>query len=400
MATNNPGVTAHAAQQYLPASRLDRDGIGLCLSGGGYRAALFHLGALRRLNEFGILARLKTISSVSGGSIISAHLATRLSWPLSGSVADWETRVAAPFRQFTAINIRTPALVASLLPWKTGVKALAEQYEKRLTKLMVAELPGAPQFVFCSTDLAFGVNWVLQKARIGDYEAGYEPAPPDLSLALAVAASSCFPPVFKPLRLKLDPAKLTGGKMPQGSERDRCIRGLTLSDGGVYDNLGLEPIWKDHAIVLSSDGGALFGISADTSFVWEVKRYLAIPENQALAVRKRWLMSSFIGNIMEGTYWGIGGATSSYDFQTGYSKKLASETIAGIRTDLDSFSEAEAAVLENHGYLLADAAVKRHVPGLLPATAPPLAAPHPNWMDEQRVAAALKDSRRRTLLGR
>jgi NTE family protein len=400
MATNTPNVTAHAAQQYLPRSKQERDGIGLCLSGGGYRAALFHLGALRRLNEFGILARLKTISSVSGGSIINAHLATRLSWPLGGPVADWESRVAAPFRQFTAINIRTPAVMASLLPWETGVEALANQYEKHLTKLMLAELPDAPQFVFCSTDLAYGVNWVLQKARIGDYEAGYEPTPRDLALALAVAASSCFPPVFKPLRLKLDPAKLTGGKAPQGPQRDRCIRGLSLSDGGVYDNLGLEPVWKDHAIVLSSDGGALFGISADTSFLWEVKRYLAIPENQALAVRKRWLMSSFIGNIMEGTYWGIGGATSSYDFNTGYSKKLASEVIAGIRTDLDSFSDAEAAVLENHGYLLADAAIKRHVPTLVPAPTPPLAVPHPDWMDEQRVAAALKDSGRRTLLGR
>ena len=61
---------------------------------------------------------------------------------------------------------------------------------------------------------------------------------------------------------------------------------------------------------------------------------------------------------MEGTYWGIGSATSSYESNTGYSKALATEVIAGIRTDLDSFSDAEAAILENHGYLLADAAVK------------------------------------------
>lgn len=78
MSTHDAGVTAHAANEYLPKSRAEREGIGLCLSGGGYRAAVFHLGALRRLNEFDILARLKTISSVSGGSIISAHLATRI----------------------------------------------------------------------------------------------------------------------------------------------------------------------------------------------------------------------------------------------------------------------------------------------------------------------------------
>jgi NTE family protein len=400
MPINNPNVTAHGAMEFLPKPRAERDGIGLCLSGGGYRAALFHLGALRRLNEFGILARVKTIASVSGGSIISAHLATRLSWPLNGVVPDWENRVAAPFREFTATNIRTPALVGSLLPWKTGVQALADQYEKHLSTLKLTDLPDVPRFIFCSTDLAFGVNWIFQKNCVGDYQAGYEPPPPDLPLALAVAASSCFPPVFKPLGLKLDPAKLTGGKVPQGAKRDKCIGGLTLSDGGVYDNLGLEPVWKDHAVVLSSDGGALFDIGADTSLIWEVKRYVAIGENQALALRKRWLMASFIANIMEGTYWGVGGAASSYNSDTGYSKGLATEVIAGIRTDLDSFSDAEAAVLENHGYLLADAAIKRHLPTLLPAAVPALEVPHPDWMDETRVRDALKDSGKRKLLGR
>ena len=41
----------------------------LCLSGGGYRAMLFHVGALWRLNELGLLPRLDRVSSVSGGSI-------------------------------------------------------------------------------------------------------------------------------------------------------------------------------------------------------------------------------------------------------------------------------------------------------------------------------------------
>jgi NTE family protein len=111
-------------------------------------------------------------------------------------------------------------------------------------------------------------------------------------------------------------------------------------------------------------------------------------------------MASFIGGIMEGTYWGIGGAATSYGGSAGYSKELASGVIAAIRTDLDSFSDVEAAVLENHGYILADAAVWRHVPSLLPAATPPLVVPHPDWMDESRVRAALNDSGRRKLLGR
>jgi hypothetical protein len=108
-------------------------------TGGGYRAELFHLGALRRLNEFGILARLKMLSSVSGGSIVSAHLASRLPWPSAGPVPDWEERAAAPFRQFTATNIRTPALAASLLPWKTGVRPLQDCSASRTARAHVVE---------------------------------------------------------------------------------------------------------------------------------------------------------------------------------------------------------------------------------------------------------------------
>jgi NTE family protein len=54
------------------------DGIALCLSGGGYRAMLFHLGALWRLNELQYLPKLNRVSSVSGGSITSGALA--LNW--------------------------------------------------------------------------------------------------------------------------------------------------------------------------------------------------------------------------------------------------------------------------------------------------------------------------------
>jgi hypothetical protein len=59
---------------------------------------------------------------------------------------------------------------------------------------------------------------------------------------------------------------------------------------------------------------------------------------------------------------------------------FAKHFIAAIRTDLDSFSEAEASVLENHGYWLADAAVRTHIPELLPANLPPLKVPNPDWV--------------------
>lgn len=58
----DPTATEHGAETYLPEPRSLRSGVALCLSGGGFRAALFHLGALTRLNELGVLSQIQTIS--------------------------------------------------------------------------------------------------------------------------------------------------------------------------------------------------------------------------------------------------------------------------------------------------------------------------------------------------
>ncbi|HEX5439065.1 MAG TPA: patatin-like phospholipase family protein [Gemmatimonadaceae bacterium] len=403
-------ATPDALATYTPLPKRTRHGVGLCFSGGGFRATLFHLGATRRLNELGVLGRVRTITSVSGGSVTAAHLAARVPWPLHTpmSRAHWEERVAAPLRAFTKHNLRTPALAKRFLPWNwfrasTAVEAMAASFRTKLTPLTLVQLPEDPAFVFCATDMAFGVDWVFERTRMGDYLAGYiQPPPPHWAVGTAVAASACFPPVFNPLPVRFAPGDYAGGDAPAGPQRDAALSDLRLTDGGDYDNLGLEPVWKDHAYVLSSDGGSPFTFGPDQSLFSRIQRYVSIVENQARALRKRWLISSFITNVMEGTYWGVASARSSYDpdDRVGYSKALATEVIDTIRTDFDAFSEAEAAVLENHGYLLADIAIQRHVRHLLPATVPPLAVPHPAWMDEDRVRRALKGSARRTLLGR
>src|SRR5688500_342236 len=76
--TANQTNTLCEPVQYLEAERERREeGIALCLSGGGYRAMLFHVGVLWRLNEIGLLPKIKRISSVSGGSITAAVLALK-----------------------------------------------------------------------------------------------------------------------------------------------------------------------------------------------------------------------------------------------------------------------------------------------------------------------------------
>jgi predicted acylesterase/phospholipase RssA len=46
---------------------------GLALSGGGFRASLFHIGVLARMAELDVLRHVEVISCVSGGSIVGAH---------------------------------------------------------------------------------------------------------------------------------------------------------------------------------------------------------------------------------------------------------------------------------------------------------------------------------------
>jgi len=386
---------------FLPATVKIPNSVGLSLSGGGYRATLFHLGALRRLNEFGILPKLTTVSSVSGGSILNGFLASRLPGPLSNGIADFDGSASKPVRQFCSMDIRRWLGLEAVVPGTHNSSGLAKEYDKHLTSgKLLKDIPGTPIHVICSTDLAYGVNWMFKKKQCGDWQAGFQDTPADWLVGTAVAASSCFPPVFKPLNLNLDPTRLTGGKVAPSPQRDKCIREITFSDGGVYDNLGLEPIWKDHEIVLSSDGGALFPIGGDNGFAWEIGRFISIPENQSLALRKRWLISNFNSKQMKGTYWGIGNTAHDYGIQQGYSDDLAKHFIAAIRTDLDSFSDAEASVLENHGYWLADAAIRTHVPELLPPNIPPLKVPNPDWAGpEDKIREALRDSGKRTVLG-
>jgi NTE family protein len=390
--------------KYLPKD--DRHGLALCLSGGGYRAALFHLGALRRLNEAGVLSRLDTISGVSGGSILAAFMAQRIDpWPTDGVIADFEERVEQPFRAFTKKNIRTLWILRRLLPWRwfdstVAVQSLVKRYEADVVQLDLDAMPERPRFIFSATDMAFGVNWVSERTRVGSYQPGYMHPPPAWPAARAVAASSCFPPAFDPMPINLEPNNLKDGLYPEGPERDSLIGGLRLSDGGVYDNLGLEPVWKDHRTVLVSDGGATFDFKPDAGLFSRLFRYTGIQGRQATAARKRWLISNFSAGILHGTFWGIGSAVANYDQgAVGYDRDLVDRLISEVRTDLDCFSDAEAEVLINHGYLLTDVALRCHASQLIdqPAEAE---VPFPELMDPAKVNVALADSAKRKLLGR
>jgi hypothetical protein len=130
-------------------------GIGLALSGGGFRATLFHIGAVWRLVELGVLTSLTRVSSVSGGSIFAGVLAS--SWKnLSSSptVANYRQLVVDPLRRFCQQQIDTIAIGEGLLsPWTSIGEAIESKYQAELFQIGLNQLPDAPWFVFNATNL-------------------------------------------------------------------------------------------------------------------------------------------------------------------------------------------------------------------------------------------------------
>lgn len=234
------------------------DGIGLCLSGGGYRAMIFHLGALLRLNEARLLPHLTRVSSVSGGSITAAYLGLR--WKDLDFDGDGRARaigvVVDNIREMARNSVDAGAIIGGiLLPGSIGER-VAEAYDRVLFRgATLAAFPDdrdGPRFVLNATNVQTGALWRFSKPYMGDYRVGLVERP-SVALSLAVAASSAFPPMLSPLAIDIEPgAKWSdSGDLTQAEFRRR----VALSDGGVYDNLGLETVVKRAGAVLVSDAG-------------------------------------------------------------------------------------------------------------------------------------------------
>jgi NTE family protein len=358
-------------------------GVGLALSGGGFRATLFHVGALWRLNELGLLTKIDRYSSVSGGSITAGLLAKewhRLNFS-NGVAQDFRARIVDPLRDFCTRRIDAFAIGEGLLlPWKTVSEAVQERYDDHLFKnVSLRALPDTPRFVFNATNLQTGRSFRFSKPYVGDYRIGLI-RDADLPLSLAVTASSAFPPVLSPVILKNLPAftKVEGADLHGDPRYTETIR---LSDGGVYDNLGLETVWNRYDTVLVSDAGAPFKIEEDVRTDWlsQARTALDIATDQSRALRKRAVIADFQANQRKGAYWGIDTRIANYPL----ADRLPCRDeivlpLAAIRTRLDPFSDEEQGRLINWGYALCDAALRSHAAALAPGAQRPAQWPVPD----------------------
>jgi len=342
-----------------------RPGVALALSGGGFRATLFHMGALIRLNELGQLATLERISSVSGGSITAGMLACRWRALEAGGFksADLESLVIQPLRKFCARNIDARAIAeGSISPWSSISDVMVRQYDELFDHARLPGLPDKPRTVFNTTNLQTGRDFRISKPYMADYRIGRIDGP-DLSLGLVVAASSAFPPVLSPCVIEVD---LNSWQKTEGADlfdSPRYKHTLTLTDGGAYDNIGLEPI-DTFETVLVSDAGAPFGMQdqARTDAIGQLSRALDIATDQARGLRARYLIELARLRGQKTAYWGIDTRIEKYPaankLQTDPAK---TDGLQDIRTRLNAFSPAEQETLINWGYALCDAAMRSFV---------------------------------------
>jgi NTE family protein len=366
-------ATAAAPVQDIGDEKGPKPGVALCLSGGGYRAMVFHLGALWRLNEAGLLKDVTWISSVSGGSITAALLGLkwgRLDFNDTGIAGAFEDEVVGPIRALAGRTIDAGSVVSGVLLPGTVAERVAAAYDKHLFHgATLQDLPSdsqGPRFVLNATNVQTGALWRFMKPYMRDYLVG-EVKDPRVPLAQAVAASSAFPPVLSPVDLEVDPSAYTAGRMgPLGHEP--FTTQVVLTDGGVYDNLGLETAWKRYRTILVSDGGARMAAEEEPHRDWarHITRILEIIDNQVRSLRKRQLIDSYRAGIRTGTYWGIRTDIRDYARNApGLSLPLAcphSATLelAAIPTRLARLDPAAQQRLINWGYAVCDAALRAH----------------------------------------
>jgi NTE family protein len=211
-----PVDIAQRAAPKAPASRRDPK-LAVCLSGGGYRAMLYHLGALRRLNEFGLLGVVDRFSSVSGGSITAAVLARdwkTLSFDEDGVAQGFESVERALF-DLAGKTIDWQSGVAGAIPGTTGARQLTRRYRRLLFGgATLQDLPSEPpRFVFNTTNMATGNLFRWSHPYAADHAVGRIDQP-TLGLAEVVAASSAFPPFLSPLRIAPPPHTRTPPPRP------------------------------------------------------------------------------------------------------------------------------------------------------------------------------------------
>ena len=342
--------------------------IGLALSGGGFRATLYHLGMVRFLRDAKILPNVSHITAVSGGSIIAAHLC--LNWDrYNGSDSDFDS-AAAELLSFVRLDVRNrilrryglglplhwPRRLAGLSNRKlTRVGLLEHHYKKYLygdTSLF--QLPEHPRLHILATNISEGQLcsfnrdglWMIRREpghafRIDQLPIGLATVP------MAVAASSAFPGFFPPM-------ELTGADV---GARSGDFGRQSYTDGGVFDNLGVR-MFRYFSKLSETNESSWDGVLvSDVGKPFEVRSNLRSGGLIRTAMRASDILMDRVWQLENETFKDTPGFFFARitDFVDPRQDPTAlhpevQRQLPSIRTDLDRFSDIEISSLVRQGY--------------------------------------------------
>jgi NTE family protein len=283
--------------------------------------------------------------------------------------------LVTPIRKVACTTIDEGAIFEGILLPGSISDHVASEYDKVIfQKKTLQDLPSdaeGPRFIINATNVQSGVLMRFSKLFMRDYRVG-QVLNPALPLARAVAASSAFPPVLSPCEIDL--AKFGLQMEPADGTEDLhdgdYTKKLVLTDGGVYDNLGLETVWKAYDTVFVSDGGGHYEPQEHphTEWVLHAKRVLDIIDSQVGSLRTRQVIALFRQGEREGTYWGIRQALTVYSNPTALAcePRRASE-LAAVPTRLKKLGDDTQCRLINWGYAICDASLRRFGNAATPA---------------------------------
>jgi predicted acylesterase/phospholipase RssA len=339
---------------------------GLALSGGGFRATLYHLGVIRYLRDSGALEHVSDIAAVSGGSILAAHLA--LNWDRYTGDDEAFAQAAAEIIRFVQFDLRNhivrrlpltfPIRMAGKLVGSDteslSPNAILESYYRRFLygDRRLFELPERPNFHILSTNVSDGTLAAFNRRGLHVLRRGHAPEDPDpfqhipgttMSVAKAVGASSAFPGFFPPVRVTADDLGVNDGEFP----------GESFTDGGVYDNLGTRAFnWihrlhnVDHERILVSDAGKPFQILGRSTIGFVAQSIRATD----ILWDRVWQLERENFGDQNGFFFAPITRVVDPTEDPHAMHPAIQRVVSSLRTDLDRFSDLEVAALVRHGY--------------------------------------------------
>lgn len=317
----------------------------VAFSGGGFRATFYCLGAFRRLVELKLADKIVSISSVSGGSIAAGAIMKNLPKSNFNSLEDFDEKVAVPLKRLGQSRLREwitwpvyiiwfiftyfyifkiapfiNSIITPLCPFNISsciilidlsLYAFFVYFFLKPTRFFsrffsfalymffkkerMYKLQESPEWSANATCLNTGKRFRFKRNSLGGYNVGVTGDNKDISVSFAVACSAAFPPVFAPFKLGLQGREFRYRPYDNPTKNQESV---LLTDGGVYDNLGSEPLLnadnsqrsksdvKEHFIVLDA-GEYISSWSSEGHWFANTGRIIASALDQIICLRRR-----------------------------------------------------------------------------------------------------------------